>query len=112
MTSETDTHLFSNWAKERLDEIEATLAALQARVDTLQAGTKTAGGANHRGDTRSAARLPGNAQKANGGRHRKLDELDARPGIELGFFQVSRAEIFKRNLARRTTFTGDVLGAR
>jgi hypothetical protein len=40
MTSETDTHLFSNWAKERLDEIEATLAALQARVDTLQAGTK------------------------------------------------------------------------
>jgi hypothetical protein len=41
MTSETDTHLFSNWAKERLDEIDATLAALQARVDTLQAETKT-----------------------------------------------------------------------
>ena len=41
MTSETDTHLFSNWAKERLDEIDATLAALQARVGTLQAETKT-----------------------------------------------------------------------
>ena len=41
MASETDTHLFSNWAKERLDEIDATLAALQARVDTLQAETKT-----------------------------------------------------------------------
>jgi hypothetical protein len=41
MASETDTHLFSNWAKERLDEIDATLASLQARVDTLQAETKT-----------------------------------------------------------------------
>ena len=41
MTSGTDTHLFSNWAKERLDEIEATLAALQSRVDFLQAETKT-----------------------------------------------------------------------
>jgi hypothetical protein len=41
MTSETDTHLFSNWAKERLNEIDATLAALQSRVDSLQADTKT-----------------------------------------------------------------------
>ena len=41
MTSETDTHLFSNWAKERLKEIDATLAALQSRVDSLQADTKT-----------------------------------------------------------------------
>ena len=40
MTSETDTHLFSNWAKERLDEIDATLAALQSRAGTLQAETK------------------------------------------------------------------------
>ncbi len=40
MTSETDTHLFSNWAQERLNEIEATLATLQSRVDTLQAETK------------------------------------------------------------------------
>ncbi len=40
MTSEPDTHLFSNWAKERLDEIDATLATLQSRVNTLQADTK------------------------------------------------------------------------
>lgn len=36
MTSENDTQLFSNWAKERLAEIEATLAALQASVNSLQ----------------------------------------------------------------------------
>ena len=40
MTSEHDTQFFSNWAKERLAEIEATLAALQARVDTLQEEAK------------------------------------------------------------------------
>ncbi len=40
MTSETDPHLFSNWAKERLDEIEATLDALQSRVHSLQDETK------------------------------------------------------------------------
>ena len=40
MTSENDTQFFSNWAKERLAEIEATLAALQSRVDTLQEEAK------------------------------------------------------------------------
>jgi hypothetical protein len=34
MASETDTHLFSNWTKERLDEIDATLAS--ARLETQQ----------------------------------------------------------------------------
>ena len=40
MTAETDPHLFSNWAKERLNEIEATLATIQSRVNTLQEETK------------------------------------------------------------------------
>ena len=40
MTTETYTHHFTNWAKERLDEIDATLASMETRASTLQADAK------------------------------------------------------------------------
>ncbi len=40
MTSETNAPHFSNWAKERLHEIEATLKALEERASSLQTETK------------------------------------------------------------------------
>jgi hypothetical protein len=40
MTSESHTHHFSSWAKERLDEIDATLTSIEARVGTLHADAK------------------------------------------------------------------------
>ena len=40
MTTETYTHQFANWAKERLNEIDATLASIETRASTLQADAK------------------------------------------------------------------------
>ncbi len=40
MTNETYAHPFLNWAKERLNEIDATLTSIEARAGTLQADTK------------------------------------------------------------------------
>jgi len=40
MTTETHAHHFTNWAKERLNEIDATLASIEARASTLQADAK------------------------------------------------------------------------
>ncbi len=40
MTSEHYTHHFSNWAKERLDEMDATMALIEARLGSLQADAK------------------------------------------------------------------------
>ena len=40
MTTETYAHHFSNWAKERLNEIEATLTSIEARAGSLQAEGK------------------------------------------------------------------------
>ncbi|MFZ1109060.1 MAG: hypothetical protein WAN43_12050 [Rhodomicrobium sp.] len=40
MTTETYANPFLNWAKERLDEIDATLTSIEARAGSLQAGTK------------------------------------------------------------------------
>jgi hypothetical protein len=40
MTTETYAHPFFNWAKERLNEIDATLTSIEARAGSLQADTK------------------------------------------------------------------------
>ena len=40
MTSATQTHQFSNWAKERLAEMDATLTSIEARLGALHAETK------------------------------------------------------------------------
>jgi hypothetical protein len=40
MTSATHTHHFSNWAKERLAEMDATLTSIEARLGALHAETK------------------------------------------------------------------------
>jgi hypothetical protein len=40
MTPETNTHHFSNWAKQRLHEIEATLRALESRATSLESDTR------------------------------------------------------------------------
>ncbi len=40
MTNGTYAHNFTNWAQERLNEIEATLASIDARASTLQAAAK------------------------------------------------------------------------
>ncbi len=40
MTSETHTHQFSGWAKERLAEMDATLTSIEAHLGALHADTK------------------------------------------------------------------------
>ena len=40
MTTETYAHDFLNWAKERLNEIDATLTLIETRVGSLQADAK------------------------------------------------------------------------
>ncbi len=40
MTSETHAHPFTSWAKERLDEMDATLTSIEGRLGALQADTK------------------------------------------------------------------------
>ena len=40
MTTETYAHTSLNWAKERLNEIDATLTSIEARAGSLQADTK------------------------------------------------------------------------
>ena len=40
MTTETYAYYFTNWSKERLNEIDATLASIEARASTLQADAK------------------------------------------------------------------------
>jgi hypothetical protein len=40
MTSESYAHHFSNWAKERLDEMDATLTSIEGRLGVLHADAK------------------------------------------------------------------------
>jgi SMC interacting uncharacterized protein involved in chromosome segregation len=40
MTTESSVHFYLNWAKERLDEMDAALASLEAKAGGLQSGLK------------------------------------------------------------------------
>ena len=40
MTSEAHTHHFSSWAKERIDEMDATLTSIEGRLGALHADAK------------------------------------------------------------------------
>ncbi|MGO9483562.1 MAG: hypothetical protein ACLPX9_03110, partial [Rhodomicrobium sp.] len=42
MTSETHAHHFSSWAKERLDEMDATLTSIETSLGALHADAKKA----------------------------------------------------------------------
>ena len=111
MTSETDTHLFSNWAKERLDEIEATLAALQSRVDSLQADTKTQA-------EKTIAEIRAQQQVFQEMLKKQTAEGTANwtnlmRGLEENWasFESLVQKIHERNLDGRPPFAGDVCGA-
>jgi uncharacterized phage infection (PIP) family protein YhgE len=41
MTEQSSMHFYFNWAKERIDEMDATLASLEAKASQLQPDTKT-----------------------------------------------------------------------
>ena len=45
MSQHSAIHFYLNWAKERIDEMDATLASLEAKVSELQADARTK--ANH-----------------------------------------------------------------
>jgi cell division septum initiation protein DivIVA len=40
MTQHSSMHIYLNWAKERVDEMDATLASLEAKIGEMQAETK------------------------------------------------------------------------
>jgi ElaB/YqjD/DUF883 family membrane-anchored ribosome-binding protein len=40
MASDGSVHVYFNWAKERIDEMEAALASLQSKAGEVQAGTR------------------------------------------------------------------------
>src|SRR5262245_901119 len=40
MTQHGNMHIYLNWAKERVDEMDATLASLEAKIGEMQAETK------------------------------------------------------------------------
>jgi hypothetical protein len=41
MSKHSAIHFYLNWAKERIDEMDATLASLEAKVSELQADART-----------------------------------------------------------------------
>src|SRR5438445_594895 len=68
MTEQDNTHGYSNWAKERMDEMNAALASLEATAHTLQAEAKVKGEQlivglkKHRDDFKALAKTQVEAQ--------------------------------------------------
>src|ERR1700751_2228667 len=44
MSEQSSVHFYLNWAKERIDEMDATLASLEAKVGQVQADSKARAG--------------------------------------------------------------------
>ena len=71
MPAQSSMHFYLNWAKERIDEMDATLASLEANASQVQAEFKVKANQliadlkKRRDQFQAAVRPPGSARKRN-----------------------------------------------